>query len=62
MFAIKSKRLPRFGGRRSFGFMFFIPCDYLPQDITPVVDVVVMVLFIIIVYAVKKRDYFLINK
>ena len=60
--SIKTKRLPLLEEGAHLVFMFFIPYDNLPQDILPVVDVVVMVLFVIIVRAVKKRDYFLINK
>lgn len=45
----KQKRLPRFGGRRSFGFYFFTPYDYLPPDI-PVVEIVVVMVQLLFIF------------
>jgi hypothetical protein len=50
---LKEKRLPLFGGRRSFGFYVFTPYDYLPPG-TPVVVVVVVVVQLLIIFNADK--------
>jgi len=60
---LKQKRLPLFGGRRSFGlFLCFTPYDYLPPCFTPVVVIVVIMALLLFIYNACKVTGIFFNK